>query len=535
MYSPRNKSVAVTWRMNVEQLSRPAREVMNMMSLMAPDGLPGGRDFWEDALAMVRAASLDDEDGAADDVGLEWDDADDVLSELEGLSLVRREQQQVDGEAPDAAAAAAAAAGAMAAGTWHMHRLLQMFARECMDGVQRGAVGAAVSKVLCGVLESRPHILSAGQRKALFDLVPHVESVMERVSREGGGGGGSVQATQFAARAGNAAAQLLKDVGCRYVQARQYHERSLAMLHEVHGGGDDAVHADIAKTLNNLGEVCRAQGDYAGARQYHEQSLAMKREVHGGGDDAVHADIATSLNNLGGVCEAQGDYAGARQYLEQALAMLHEVHGGGDDAVHADIAKTLNNLGEVCRAQGDYAGARQYHEQSLAMKREVHGGGDDAVHADIATSLNNLGGVCEAQGDYAGARQYYEQALAMYRQVHGSDAHPDVQQVQANIAAVDRKLQAAMSDPAFRRRQRLRLKLASRNTASLAEAARAVPAGGGGGGGAAAAVASQGFHDNGQQQQQQQQTTTTKKQKKKPTANKKKKTKSKGKKKKKKK
>ena len=34
-----------------------------------------------------------------------------------------------------------------------------------------------------------------------------------------------------------------------------------------------------------------------------------------------HPDLAISLNNLGSLLKAQGDYGGARGYLERALAM----------------------------------------------------------------------------------------------------------------------------------------------------------------------------------------------------------------------
>jgi hypothetical protein len=36
---------------------------------------------------------------------------------------------------------------------------------------------------------------------------------------------------------------------------------------------------DIAKSLNNLGSVCGAEGDYKGAREYFEQAPAMNTKV----------------------------------------------------------------------------------------------------------------------------------------------------------------------------------------------------------------------------------------------------------------
>ena len=74
-----------------------------------------------------------------------------------------------------------------------------------------------------------------------------------------------------------------------------------------------------------------------GARPYLERSLAISEQVLG----EQHPDTATSLNNLGMLLQAMGDYAGARPYLERSLAISEQVLG----AQHPDTATSLNNLG----------------------------------------------------------------------------------------------------------------------------------------------------------------------------------------------
>lgn len=59
------------------------------------------------------------------------------------------------------------------------------------------------------------------------------------------------------------------------------------------------------------------------ARPLLEQALAIRRKVLG----EVHPTTAASLNNLGGLLKALGDYPGARAYLKQALAIALEVLG----------------------------------------------------------------------------------------------------------------------------------------------------------------------------------------------------------------
>jgi tetratricopeptide (TPR) repeat protein len=191
-------------------------------------------------------------------------------------------------------------------------------------------------------------------------------------------------------------------------QALEPARQALAIRKKVLG----EQHPDTALSLNNLGTLLRAQGDYVAARPYYEQALAIRRKVLG----EQHADTAHSLNSLGVLIQDQGDYAAARPYYEQALAVRKKLLG----EQHPDTARSLNSLGFLLSAQGDYAAARPYYEQALAIRKKVLG----EQNRDTATSLSNLGVLLQEQGDYAAARPYFEQAVAIYKSVLG-EQHPD--------------------------------------------------------------------------------------------------------------
>ncbi|KYF73026.1 hypothetical protein BE17_36145, partial [Sorangium cellulosum] len=176
-------------------------------------------------------------------------------------------------------------------------------------------------------------------------------------------------------------------------------------------------HPDVAASLHALGNVLRAQGDFAGARKALERSLAIKAKVHGTED---HPDVGASLHALGGVLRAQGDLAGARKALERSLAIQAKVDGTEE---HPSVATSLHELGCVLRAQGDLAGARKALERSLVIKAKVHG---TEEHPDVAASLHALGGVLMEQGDVVGARKALERSLAIHAKVHGTEEHPVV-------------------------------------------------------------------------------------------------------------
>ena len=85
----------------------------------------------------------------------------------------------------------------------------------------------------------------------------------------------------------------------------------------------------------------------------HQALYPKDRFPHG------HPDLANSLNNLGLLLKAQGDYGEARGYLERALAMNEALYPKDRyPQGHPDLATSLNNLGALLQAQGDYGEAR---------------------------------------------------------------------------------------------------------------------------------------------------------------------------------
>ena len=75
-----------------------------------------------------------------------------------------------------------------------------------------------------------------------------------------------------------------------------------------------------------------------------------------------HPDTAMSLNNLGSLLQAQGDYAGAKPYLERALAIRMEVLGEG----HLDTAQSFWWMGSLINKR-EMAAANPDYERALAI------------------------------------------------------------------------------------------------------------------------------------------------------------------------
>src|SRR5712691_2805967 len=123
-------------------------------------------------------------------------------------------------------------------------------------------------------------------------------------------------------------------------------ERSFqAGLKEAEGFGPQDPR--LATSLNNLGELYRAKGQYAKAEPLLRRALAIREKALG----PEHPDVATSLNNLALLYGVQGKYAEAEPLFKRALAIMEKALG----PEHSDVATSLSNLAELHRIQGKYA------------------------------------------------------------------------------------------------------------------------------------------------------------------------------------
>jgi CHAT domain-containing protein/tetratricopeptide (TPR) repeat protein len=186
-------------------------------------------------------------------------------------------------------------------------------------------------------------------------------------------------------------------------------------------------HPLLASSLNNLGSLLRAQGDYGGARGYYQRALEMGQALYPKERyPQSHPDLVTSLNNLGLLLKLQGDYGGARGYLQRALEMREALYPKDKyPQGHTELATSLLNLGFLLRAQGDYGAARGYCQRALAMFEALYPKARyPQGHPGLAAILNDLGCLLQAQEDYGGARGYLQRALTMREALYPKERYP---------------------------------------------------------------------------------------------------------------
>ena len=135
------------------------------------------------------------------------------------------------------------------------------------------------------------------------------------------------------------------------------------------------------------------------ARSLFEESLVLWRKL---GDQK---SIARSLSNLANVAKLQGDNWGAGSLYKEALSIFRSI---GDQT---GVAWSMNYQGDVARDQGDSAAARTMYEESLSIFREL----DDPW--GVAGTLADLGRLASEEEDYTIANSMYRESVKLFQEL----------------------------------------------------------------------------------------------------------------------
>ncbi|HST29049.1 MAG TPA: serine/threonine-protein kinase, partial [Rudaea sp.] len=208
-------------------------------------------------------------------------------------------------------------------------------------------------------------------------------------------------------------ARLLQTVATTYTDLGLY-DRALPLAQEalaLRRRDPTQANADIAASLDQLGNALRLKADYAQAEPLLRNALAMRRALLSADDPA----IIESLAHVAALDSAMGDFKSANLALAQALASAQRHFGG--EAI--ETARTLDAYASNLDDMGERKDALKLYRQALAI-REKNLGPDDP---DVAASLLGLGTHLDAFGDYAAATPLLERALAIRKKIYGSN-HP---------------------------------------------------------------------------------------------------------------
>jgi tetratricopeptide (TPR) repeat protein len=178
---------------------------------------------------------------------------------------------------------------------------------------------------------------------------------------------------------------------------------------------------ELAASLDNLGALHTARGEYVKALPLHERVLELLSD---NGNEARVADTlerqALPLINLEKFDEA-------RVRLERARGIRER----DAEASPLAMAGTLELLAMLHRYRGDFREAQSLIDRALAIRRRL-----TPEHPAIASMLHIQGDISFLTGDLSSARQTYAAALDMATRTLGS-VHPAVSVYSRKLALAE--------------------------------------------------------------------------------------------------
>jgi CHAT domain-containing protein/tetratricopeptide (TPR) repeat protein len=232
----------------------------------------------------------------------------------------------------------------------------------------------------------------------------------------------------------NGLAELHRAQG-QYAEAEPVYARSLSIAEGVLGH----EHPIVGLILSNLASLFQAQGRFAEADSLYQRSIAIQAASLG----PDRPQVAIALTNLGALYVQSGRFAEAELPLRRAISILEKSLGRD----HPDVAAALNNLAALHHNLGHDAEAELLYKQALTISERALG----FEHPSVATSLNNLALFYQAQGLYIDAELLLTRSLSIREKTLHAD-HPDIGASIHNLAELYRDQgRYADSEPLYKR------------------------------------------------------------------------------------
>jgi tetratricopeptide (TPR) repeat protein len=161
---------------------------------------------------------------------------------------------------------------------------------------------------------------------------------------------------------------------------------------------------EIASTLNSIGIVACAQGEFKIAQNCFDSSLRIRQKKLGD-----HKDTATLWYNLATVNEEVGDEDGAIAMYKECVRIERTISA---EKQKCDVVDSLQRLGRLHQRRGELDEALQYFQEALERLRDR---GEDATFA-VAKFLNLVGNIHLQRAEITEMMQSYTEASRIYRE-----------------------------------------------------------------------------------------------------------------------
>jgi tetratricopeptide (TPR) repeat protein len=214
-------------------------------------------------------------------------------------------------------------------------------------------------------------------------------------------------------------AELHRALG-EFAAANSHYDKCIDIVRALHGARHPLIADAIFWQVENLRET--GYGDRVTLKP-SKKALHLRKNLFGD----QHIDVAYSMQTLGDIDAARGDYVGARVQLRGSLSILEGRLGRHSAAV----ASVVNSLGRLNTLEGEFTDAHRHLEAALSMRMRIYG--EESVY--VAESLNNIGEMFRLQRNFVEAKKYCDRALCMFRTLLADD-HPKTINSEGNMGLI---------------------------------------------------------------------------------------------------
>jgi tetratricopeptide (TPR) repeat protein len=192
-----------------------------------------------------------------------------------------------------------------------------------------------------------------------------------------------------------------------YRDAQRVYEQALVIRERLQG-----THPAVARTLNHLGQIAQARGEYAQAYALSQRAFTIHEQTQG----HAHLESIQVQGNVAMILDELRMPQQARVLFEEALALSERVLG----AQHAETARAACNLARHWRAQGDYDRAEPLFQRAVQLAEQLPA----QDPADLAPILNQFGVLYLDQNRPDDADRLLVRTLMLWRRSMVPDNHP---------------------------------------------------------------------------------------------------------------
>jgi hypothetical protein len=188
-----------------------------------------------------------------------------------------------------------------------------------------------------------------------------------------------------------------------------------------------AFESHLARTLNNLGSLCRETCDFVTARVAFEKSLDIRERLSTVDPQIYEGDLAATLGNFSALYRDTQDFSAARGACEKARDIYARLAATSPQRYEGHLAITLNNLGQLYKEANEFTAARKLFEEARDINVKLVSINGQKYEGQLARTLNNIGLLCVETRDFAAARVFFEKSLYIRKKLSNID--PQMYQV----------------------------------------------------------------------------------------------------------